>query len=53
MENSINLPSCISHLGEEIRIETLEEAMKFEILMDLFKSKTYLEISNMIDSESK
>jgi hypothetical protein len=49
MENSIILPSCISYLGEEIKIETLEEAMKFEILMELFKSKTYLEISEIIE----
>lgn len=50
MENSIILPSCISHLNE-IKIETLEEAMKFELLMEIYKKKTYLEISNILEQE--
>lgn len=49
METTIYLPTCISYLGSEIKIETLEDAMKFELLMEIFKSKNYLEISEMID----
>lgn len=49
MSNSISLPSCISHLEDEIKIETLEEAMKFELLMEVYKNKTYLEISDILE----
>jgi hypothetical protein len=48
MENTIILPSCISYLNE-IKIETLEEAMKFELLMEIYKKKTFLEISNLLE----
>jgi hypothetical protein len=50
MENSIILPSCISHLNE-IKIETLEDAMKFEILMEAYKKKSYMEISDILEDK--
>ena len=50
MENSIILPSCISHLNE-INIETLEDAMKFEILMEVYKKKSYMEISDILEDK--
>jgi hypothetical protein len=50
MENSIILPSCISHLNE-IKIETLEDAMKFEILMEVYKKKSYMEISDILEDK--
>ena len=50
MENTIILPSCISHL-EEIKIETLEDAMKFELLMEVYKKKSYLEISDILEGK--
>lgn len=52
MENNIILPSCISHLND-IKIETLEDAMKFELLMDIYKKKSYLEISDIIEGSYK
>ena len=50
MQNTIILPSCISHL-EEIKIETLEDSMKFEILMEVYKKKSYLEISDILEGK--
>jgi len=52
MENSIELPSCISHLND-IKIETLEDAMKFELLMEIYKKKSYLQISDILEESSK
>ena len=52
MENSIILPPCINHLSE-IKIETLEDAMKFEMLMEIYKKKSYAEISDLLEDEKK
>ncbi len=51
MENSIILPSCINHLSE-IKIETLEDAMKFELLMEIYKKKSYMEISDILEDKN-
>jgi hypothetical protein len=52
MENSIILPSCINHLSD-IRIETLEDAMKFEMLMEIYQKKSYMEISDILEEKKK
>jgi hypothetical protein len=52
MENSIILPSCIKHLSD-IRIETLEDAMKFEMLMEIYQKKSYMEISDILEEKKK
>ncbi len=49
MSASIILPSCISHLENDIEISTLEEAMKFELLMEMYKKYNFLEISEASD----
>jgi hypothetical protein len=50
MERRIVLPSCISHL-ENIKIETLEDAMKFELLMEIYNKKSYLELSDILEDK--
>jgi len=49
MDSSIILPSCISYLENDIEISTLEEAMKFELLMEMYKKYNFLEISEAFD----
>ena len=34
-----------------VKIETLEDAMKFEILMDAYKKKSYMEISDILEDK--
>jgi hypothetical protein len=44
----IKLPKYLEHLENEIKIDTLEDVMKFEFLMELYKNHTLIEIEEKI-----
>jgi hypothetical protein len=44
----IKLPESLNHLENEIKIDTLADVIKFEILMELYKNSTLEELQNNI-----
>jgi hypothetical protein len=48
----IKLPRVIKHLENEIEINTLDDAMKFEILMEVYKKYSWKEIDEAIENSN-
>lgn len=48
----IKLPRVIKHLENEIEINTLDDAMKFELLMEVYKKYSWKEIDEAIENSN-
>lgn len=48
----IKLPSVIKHLENEIEIKTLDDAMKFELLMEIYKKYSWKEIDEALENSN-
>jgi hypothetical protein len=46
----ITLPRVISHLENEVEIKTLDDAMKFELLMNIYKKYSWKEIDEALEN---
>jgi hypothetical protein len=46
----IRLPRVIGHLENEIEIKTLDDAMKFELLMNIYKKYSWKEIDEALEN---
>jgi hypothetical protein len=46
----ITLPRVIGHLENEIEIKTLDDAMKFELLMNIYKKYSWKEIDEALEN---
>jgi hypothetical protein len=46
----ITLPRVISHLENEVEIKTLDDAMKFELLMSIYKKYSWKEIDEALEN---
>jgi hypothetical protein len=49
----IKLPRVIRHLENEIEIKTLDDAMKFEMLMEIYKKYSWKEINDRIEKSGE
>lgn len=48
----IKLPRVIKHLENEIEINTLDDAMKFELLMEVYKKYSWKEIDEALENSN-
>jgi len=48
----IRLPRVIGHLENEIEIKTLDDAMKFELLMKIYKKYSWKEIDEALENSN-
>lgn len=48
----IKLPRVIKHLENEIEINTLDDAMKFELLMKIYRKYSWKEIDEILENSN-